>query len=143
MKTFSAKKETAQHNWFVVDAAGQTLGRLSAAIAHRLRGKHKPEYTPHVDTGDYIVVINAEKVAVTGTKGTTKLYYSHSQYPGGLRTRSFNEIVGGRTPEDAIKLAVKGMVPRTPLGRDMMRKLKVYAGDQHPHTAQQPAQLTL
>lgn len=143
MKTFSAKKETAQHNWFVVDAAGKTLGRLSAAIAHHLRGKHKPEYTPHVDTGDYIVVINAEKVAVTGTKGTTKLYRSHSQYPGGLRTRSFNEVIGGTTPEEAIKLAVKGMIPRTPLGRDMMRKLKVYAGDQHPHTAQQPAQLTL
>jgi large subunit ribosomal protein L13 len=143
MKTISANKETAQHDWFVVDAAGQTLGRLSAAIAHRLRGKHKPEYTPHVDTGDYIVVINAEKVAVTGTKGKTKLYHSHSQYPGGLRTRSFNEIVGGTNPEEAIKLAVKGMVPRTSLGRDMMRKLKVYAGDQHPHTAQQPAPLTL
>jgi large subunit ribosomal protein L13 len=142
MKTFSAKKETAQHSWFVVDAAGQTLGRLSASIAHYLRGKHKPEYTPHVDTGDYIIVINAEKVAVTGTKGRTKLYYSHSQYPGGLRTRSFNEIVGGGTPEDAIKLAVKGMVPRTPLGRDMMSKLKVYAGEQHPHAAQQPAPLT-
>lgn len=143
MKTFSAKKETAQHNWFVVDAAGQTLGRLSAAIAARLRGKHKAEYTPHVDTGDYIVVINAEKVAVTGTKGRTKLYRAHSQYPGGLRTRSFNEIVGGNTPEEAIKLAVKGMIPRTPLGRDMMRKLKVYAGDQHPHAAQQPAPITL
>jgi len=142
MKTFSAKKETAQHNWFVVDAAGQTLGRLSAAIAHHLRGKHKAEYTPHVDTGDYIVVINAEKVAVTGTKGRTKLYRSHSQYPGGLRTRSFNEVIGGPTPEEAIKLAVKGMIPRTPLGRDMMRKLKVYAGDQHPHVAQQPVQIT-
>jgi large subunit ribosomal protein L13 len=143
MKTFSAKKETTQHQWFVVDAAGKTLGRLSADIAHYLRGKHKPEYTPHVDTGDYIVVINAEKVAVTGTKGITKLYRSHSQYPGGLRTRSFNEVIGGTTPEEAIKLAVKGMIPRTPLGRDMMRKLKVYAGEQHPHTAQQPAQLTL
>ena len=143
MKTFSAKKETAPHNWFVVDAAGQTLGRLSAAIAHHLRGKHKAEFTPHVDTGDYIVVINAEKVAVTGTKGRTKLYRSHSQYPGGLRTRSFNEVIGGATPEEAIKLAVKGMIPRTPLGRDIMRKLKVYAGDQHPHIAQQPVQITL
>lgn len=143
MKTYSAKKETAQHNWFVVDAAGQTLGRLSAAIAHRLRGKHKPEYTAHVDTGDYIVVINAEKVAVTGNKAQSKMYYRHSQHPGGLRSRSFTDIVTGGTPEDAIKLAVKGMVPRTPLGRDMMRKLKVYAGEQHPHSAQQPAPLTL
>lgn len=141
MKTFSAKKETAQHDWFVVDAAGQTLGRLSAAIAHRLRGKHKPEYTAHVDTGDYIVVINAEKVAVTGTKGKNKMYYRHSQYPGGLTSQSFNEMIG-RAPEEVIKLAVKGMVPRTPLGRDMMRKLKVYAGEQHPHGAQMPAQLT-
>ena len=142
MKTYSARKETAQHNWYVVDAAGQTLGRLSAEIAHRLRGKHKPEYTAHVDTGDYIVVINAEKVKVTGTKARTKMYHSHSQYPGGLRSRSFSEVVGGSTPEEAIKIAVKGMVPRTPLGRDMMRKLKVYAGDQHPHAAQQPVQLT-
>ncbi|HHX82301.1 MAG TPA: 50S ribosomal protein L13 [Pseudomonadaceae bacterium] len=143
MKTYSAKKETAQHNWFVVDAAGQTLGRLSAAIAHRLRGKHKPEYTAHVDTGDYIVVINAEKVAVTGNKARAKMYYSHSQHPGGLRSRSFTDVITGGTPEEAIKLAVKGMVPRTPLGRDMMRKLKVYAGEQHPHSAQQPAPLTL
>lgn len=142
MKTFSAKKETAQHNWFVVDAAGQTLGRLSAEIAHRLRGKHKPEYTAHVDTGDYIVVINAEKVTVTGTKARTKIYHRHSTYSGGHKSRTFSEVVSGNTPEDAIYLAVKGMVPRTPLGRDMMRKLKIYAGEQHPHAAQQPAQLT-
>jgi large subunit ribosomal protein L13 len=142
MKTFSAKKETAQHDWYVVDATGKTLGRLSAAIATRLRGKHKPEYTPHVDTGDYIVVINAEKVAVTGTKGRDKKYHAHSQYPGGLRTRSFNEMIEG-SPEEVIRLAVKGMIPRTPLGRDMMRKLKIYAGDVHPHSAQQPAQLSL
>jgi large subunit ribosomal protein L13 len=142
MKTFSAKKETAQHNWFVVDAAGQTLGRLSAEIAHRLRGKHKPEYTAHVDTGDYIVVINAEKVTVTGTKAKTKIYHRHSTYSGGHKSRTFNEVVTGNTPEDAIYIAVKGMVPRTPLGRDMMRKLKIYAGTQHPHAAQQPAQLT-
>jgi large subunit ribosomal protein L13 len=142
MKTFSAKKETAQHDWFVVDAAGKTLGRLSAAIAHRLRGKHKPEYTSHVDTGDYIVVINAAKITVTGTKAKSKIYHTHSQYPGGLRSLSFNEMLD-RAPEEVIKLAVKGMVPRTPLGRDMMRKLKVYAGEQHPHAAQLPAQLTL
>src|SRR5690554_1193369 len=143
MKTYSAKPKAVPQDWYVVDAAGKTLGRLSAEIAHRLRGKHKPEYTPHVDTGDYIVVINAEKVAVTGTKAQTKLYHAHSQYPGGLRTRSFSEVVNGSTPEEAIKLAAKGMIPRTPLGRDMMRKLKVYAGDQHPHAAQQPTQLTL
>jgi len=143
MKTFTAKPETVKRDWYVVDAAGKTLGRLATEIASRLRGKHKPEYTPHVDTGDYIVVVNAEKVKVTGTKGRTKLYHQHSQYPGGLRTRSFDEVVGGSTPEEAIKLAVKGMVPRTPLGRDMMRKLKVYAGEQHPHAAQQPVQLTL
>ena len=142
MKTFTAKKESVQHDWFVVDAAGKTLGRLSAAIAHRLRGKHKAEFTTNVDTGDYIVVINAEKVAVTGTKGKTKLYHTHSQFPGGLKTLSFNEMIA-RTPEEVIKLAVKGMIPRTPLGRDMMRKLKIYSGDQHPHGAQQPAQLTL
>jgi large subunit ribosomal protein L13 len=142
MKTFSAKKETAQHDWYVVDATGKTLGRLSAAIATRLRGKHKPEYTPHVDTGDYIVVINAEKVAVTGTKGIDKKYHAHSQYPGGLRTRTFNEMIEG-SPEEVIRLAVKGMIPRTPLGRDMMRKLKIYAGEVHPHGAQQPAQLSL
>lgn len=141
MKTFTAKKESVQHDWFVVDAAGQTLGRLSASIAHRLRGKHKPEFTTNVDTGDYIVVINAEKVAVTGTKGKTKLYQTHSQYPGGLKTLTFNELIA-RTPEEAIKLAVKGMIPRSPLGRDMMRKLKIYAGGQHPHSAQQPAQLS-
>jgi large subunit ribosomal protein L13 len=142
MKTFTAKKESVQHDWFVVDAAGKTLGRLSAAIAHRLRGKHKAEYTTNVDTGDYIVVINAEKIAVTGTKARTKLYHTHSQYPGGLKSLSFNEMIA-RAPEEVIKLAVKGMIPRNPLGRDMMRKLKVYAGDQHPHSAQQPAQLTL
>jgi len=141
MKTYSAKKETAEHNWFVVDAAGQTLGRLSAAIAHRLRGKHKPEYTSHVDTGDYIVVINAEKVAVTGTKETTKIYHRHSPYSGGHKSATFKEMIQ-RSPEEVIRIAVKGMVPRTPLGRDMMSKLKVYAGTQHPHTAQQPAQLT-
>lgn len=142
MKTFSAKNETAEHNWFVVDATGKTLGRLCAALAHRLRGKHKPEYTSHVDTGDYLVVINADKITVTGTKGKTKLYHTHSQYPGALKTRSFNEMMA-KSPEEVIKLAVKGMIPRTPLGRDMMRKLKVYVGDQHPHTAQQPAQLAL
>ena len=142
MKTYSARKETAQHNWYVVDATGKTLGRLAASIATRLRGKHKPEYTAHVDTGDYIVVVNAEKVAVTGNKSVAKMYHAHSQYPGGLRSTSFNEMIE-RAPEEVIRLAVKGMIPRTPLGRDMMRKLKVYAGEAHPHGAQQPAQLSL
>jgi large subunit ribosomal protein L13 len=142
MKTFSARNETTQHDWFVVDASGKTLGRLAAAIAHRLRGKHKPEYTSHVDTGDYIVVVNVDKIEVTGTKGRTKLYHTHSQYPGGLKIQSFNEKMA-KAPEEVLKLAVKGMIPRTPLGRDMMRKLKVYAGTEHPHTAQQPAPLAL
>lgn len=142
MKTISMNRETAQNDWFVIDAEGQTLGRVAAEIAHRLRGKHKPEYTPHVDTGDYIVVVNAEKISVTGKKATDKLYQRHSGYPGGLRTRNFNEMIE-KSPEEVIKLAVKGMMPRTPLGRAMLKKLKVYAGAQHPHGAQNPAQLKL
>ena len=142
MRTISANKETAQHDWYVIDAEGKTLGRMATEIAHRLRGKHKAEYTPHVDTGDYIVVVNAEKVAVTGKKATDKMYYRHTGYPGGLKTRSFNEMIE-KAPEDVIKLAVKGMLPRTPLGRAMMRKLKIYTGAQHPHGAQNPAELNL
>jgi large subunit ribosomal protein L13 len=142
MKTFSAKNETAQHNWYVVDAADKTLGRLAAAIAHRLRGKHKPEFTSHVDTGDYIVVINAGKIRVTGTKNKTKMYYHHTGFTGGIKSASFDEMMA-KSPEEVLKIAVKGMITRNPLGRDMMRKLKVYAGDQHPHAAQQPAALTL
>ncbi|MFZ8927861.1 MAG: 50S ribosomal protein L13 [Gammaproteobacteria bacterium] len=142
MKTISMNKETAENNWYVIDAEGKTLGRMAAEIAHRLRGKHKPEYTPHVDTGDYIVVVNAEKVSVTGKKTTDKLYHRHSGYPGGLKTRTFNEMVE-KAPEDIITLAVKGMMPRTPLGRSMLRKLKVYAGTEHPHGAQNPAELNL
>ena len=142
MKTISANKETAQNDWYVVDAEGKILGRMAAEIAHRLRGKHKAEYTPHVDTGDYIVVVNAEKVAVTGNKATDKKYYRHTGYPGGLQTRSFNEMIE-KAPEDVIKLAVKGMLPRTPLGRTMMKKLKIYTGNEHPHGAQNPAQLNI
>ena len=142
MKTISMNKETAEKHWYVIDAEGKTLGRMAAEIAHRLRGKHKPEYTPHVDTGDYIVVVNAEKVRVTGKKTTDKLYHRHSGYPGGLKTRTFNEMVE-KAPEDIITLAVKGMMPRTPLGRAMLRKLKVYAGTEHPHGAQNPAELNL
>lgn len=142
MKTLSANKETAQNNWVIIDAEGQTLGRMSAEIAHRLRGKHKPEYTAHVDTGDYVVVVNAEKVRVTGNKANAKLYQHHTQFPGGLKTRSFNEMIATQ-PEEVIRLAVKGMLPKTPLGRAMFRKLKVYAGTEHPHGAQQPTQLNL
>ena len=142
MKTFNDNKETAQNDWYVVDADGKTLGRLSAEIARRLRGKHKPEFTPHVDTGDYIVVINAEKVHVTGKKATDKIYYRHTAFPGGLKSASFDKLIA-ETPTEVLRLAVKGMMPRNPLGRAMLRKLKIYAGGEHPHTAQQPAQLNL
>lgn len=142
MKTFSAKPQNVEHNWLLVDAEGQTLGRMATEIASRLRGKHKPEYTPHVDTGDFIVVINAEKVRVTGKKAKDKMYYSHSGYPGGLKTFSFEKLID-RSPERVLKLAVKGMLPRTPLGRAMFKKLKVYAGTEHPHAAQQPQALQL
>ena len=142
MKTFSAKAEDVNRDWFVVDAADKTLGRLASEIAHRLRGKHKAEYTPHVDTGDYIVVINAEKVRVTGNKTTDKMYPRHTGYPGGLKSMSFEKLID-RAPERAIQSAVKGMLPRNPLGRAMFKKLKVYAGDEHPHTAQQPQALNI
>ena len=126
----------------MVDAEGKTLGRLSTEIARRLRGKHKPEYTPHVDTGDYIVVVNAEKVRVTGNKASDKMYYRHSGYPGGIKSMSFKQLID-RAPERAIETAVKGMLPRNPLGREMYRKLKVYAGTEHPHAARQPMPLEL
>ncbi|MBN4053467.1 50S ribosomal protein L13 [Haliea sp. AH-315-K21] len=142
MRTISAKKETTQNDWVLINAEDQILGRMSTEIARRLRGKHKAEYTAHVDTGDYIVVVNAEKVRVTGKKATDKKYYRHSGYPGALKTQSFNELIA-RNPEEVIRLAVKGMLPNTPLGRAMFRKLKVYAGTEHPHTAQQPTQLNL
>lgn len=142
MKTISANNETVQRDWYIIDAEGQTLGRMASAIAHRLRGKHKPEFTPHVDTGDYIVVINAEKVRVTGKKATDKMYHHHTGYPGGLKSISFNKLVI-KAPERTIQIAVKGMLPRGPLGRAMFKKLKVYAGNEHPHTAQQPQELKL
>ena len=142
MKTISANNETAQNDWYVIDAEGKTLGRMAAEIAHRLRGKHKAEFTPHVDTGDYIVVVNAEKVHVTGKKATDKMYHHHTQFPGGLKSFNFNQMIE-RHPEEVVRLAVKGMMPRTPLGRSMLKKLKVYAGGQHPHGAQNPAQLNL
>jgi large subunit ribosomal protein L13 len=142
MKTMSTKPGDVVRDWYVVDAAGKTLGRLATEIARRLRGKHKPEYTPHVDTGDYIVVINAEKVHVTGNKARGKMYYRHTGYPGGLRSMTFNKMVE-HAPERTIELAVKGMLPKNPLGRAMYSKLKVYAGAKHTHAAQQPQLLNL
>ena len=142
MKTYSAKPDSVMQDWFVVDADGKTLGRLAAEIAQRLRGKHKPEYTPHVDTGDYIVVLNADKVRVSGNKSKQKMYYSHSGYPGGLKSISFEKL-RDKAPERVIETAVKGMLPKNPLGRAMFRKLKVYAGSEHPHTAQQPQVLDI
>jgi large subunit ribosomal protein L13 len=142
MKTFSAKAGEVNHDWFVVDAADKTLGRLASQIAHHLRGKHKPEYTPHVDTGDYIVVINAEKIRVTGAKAKDKLYHHHTGYPGGIKSISFEKLID-KAPERVIQGAVKGMLPRNPLGRAMFKKLKVYAGTEHPHAAQQPQVLNV
>jgi len=142
MKTFVAKPESVQRDWYVVDAEGKTLGRLASEIASRLRGKHKPEYTPHADAGDYIIVINAEKVTVTGRKTKDKMYYRHSEFPGGLKSMSFEKLIAHK-PEMVIELAVKGMLPKGPLGRAMYRKLKVYAGADHNHAAQQPQVLDI
>jgi large subunit ribosomal protein L13 len=140
MKTFSAKPAEVRRDWFVVDATGQTLGRLSTEIARRLRGKHKPEYTPHVDTGDYIVVINAEKVRVTGNKREDKIYHRHTGYIGNLKSVSLDELLKTH-PERVIENSVKGMLPRGPLGRKMLGKLRVYKGSEHDHAAQQPIPL--
>ncbi|QEQ96008.1 50S ribosomal protein L13 [Neptunomonas concharum] len=140
MTTFVAKPAEVKRDWYVIDAEGKTLGRMATEIARRLRGKHKPEYTPHVDTGDYIVVVNAEKVNVTGNKRKDKMYYRHSGFPGGLKQANF-EIMINNKPTEVIELAVKGMLPKGPLGRAMYTKLKVYAGSEHPHAAQQPQEL--
>ena len=137
MKTYVAKPSTIKRDWLVVDAAGMTLGRLATEIALRLRGKHKPEYTPFMDTGDYIIVINASKVKVTGNKATDKMYYHHTGFPGGIKSESFEKLIA-RKPEQVIETAVRGMLPKGPLGRAMFRKLKVYAGETHEHAAQQP-----
>jgi large subunit ribosomal protein L13 len=138
MKTYQAKAtDRPEREWFVVDADGKTLGRLATQIADMLRGKRKPEYTPHCDTGDFVVVVNAEKIAVTGKKRTDKIYYRHSGYPGGLRSRTLNEMLE-RRPEEVIRKAVAGMLPRNKLARQQIKKLKVYAGPDHPHAAQQP-----
>lgn len=142
MKTYVAKPESVQRDWFVIDADGKTLGRMATEIARRLRGKHKAEYTPHVDTGDYIVVVNCEKVAVTGNKAKNKIYYSHTGFPGGIKEINFEKLIA-KKPEMVLEKAVKGMLPRGPLGREMFRKLKVYAGPEHKHTAQQPQVLDI
>lgn len=142
MKTFTAKKETVERDWYLVDAGGKTLGRLATELARRLRGKHKPEYTPHVDTGDYLIVINAEKVSVTGKKRKDKIYYRHTGYVGGIKQTTFEEMIA-RHPERVIEIAVKGMLPKGPLGRAMYRKLKVYKGATHHHMAQQPKVLNI
>jgi len=137
MKTYVATPANRQRDWFVVDAEGRTLGRLATQIADALRGKRKPEYTPHIDTGDFVIVVNAEKIRVTGDKLHQKVYYRHSGYPGGIRSRTLEEMLA-RRPEEVIRKAVKGMLPRNRLGRAQLRKLKVYAGPDHPHQAQQP-----
>lgn len=142
MKTISANPATVKRDWYLIDAQGKTLGRLAVEIARRLRGKHKPEYTPHVDTGDHIVVINAKDVRVTGNKVKDKRYYRHTGYPGGLKSISFGDMIN-KAPERTIFFAVKGMLPKGPLGRAMFKKLKVYPGAEHPHAAQQPQELTL
>ena len=142
MKTFSAKSEEVTRDWYVVDASGKTLGRLATEVARRLRGKHKPEYTPHVDTGDYIVIVNAEKIQVTGRKAEDKMYHHHTGYIGNLKSINFSKLLA-RKPERIIETAVKGMLPKNPLGRAMYRKLKVYAGPNHNHAAQQPKSLEI
>ena len=142
MKTLSAKPAEVQHDWYVVDASGKTLGRLATEIARRLRGKHKTSYTPHVDTGDYIVVINAEEITVTGKKAQDKKYYRHTGFPGGIRETNFEKLIAHK-PETVLEKAVKGMLPKGPLGYAMIKKMKVYAGSVHPHTAQQPQVLDI
>ena len=142
MKTFSAKPHEVKREWYLIDASDKVLGRLAVDIAKRLRGKHKAEFTPHVDTGDYIVVINAEKIRVTGRKPESKIYYRHSGYPGGLYSTSFAKL-HARHPDRVLKLAVKGMLPKGPLGYAMLKKMKVYSGVSHPHEAQQPKTLEI
>jgi len=142
MKTFSAKAHEVTREWFVIDAQDKVLGRVASEVAHRLRGKHKPEFTPHVDTGDFIIVVNAAKLRVTGNKGLQKKYFRHSGYPGGIYETNFDKMQA-RFPGRALEKAVKGMLPKGPLGYAMIKKLKVYAGDTHPHSAQQPKPLSI
>jgi len=142
MKTYVAKATDRQRDWLIVDAEGQTLGRLATRIADALRGKRKPEYTPHVDTGDFVIVVNAERIHVTGDKRKSKIYWRHSGYPGGIKSRTLEEMLD-RRPEEVIRKAVKGMLPRNRLARRQITKLKVYAGPDHPHQAQQPQQMEI
>ena len=142
MKTVSASPATVQHDWYLIDAEGQILGRMASQIANRLRGKHKPEFTPHVDTGDYIVVINADRIRVTGNKAGQKMYHRHSGYPGGLKSISYKNFME-KDPERVLRLAVRGMMPKNRLSRAMLNKLKIYTGSEHPHSAQQPKTLVL
>jgi large subunit ribosomal protein L13 len=142
MRTISANAATTEHRWYLVDASGKTLGRLAAAIASRLRGKHKPIFTPHVDTGDYVIVVNAEKIRVTGRKLADKIYYQHTGYIGNMKAEPLGKLLA-RAPERVLELAVKGMLPRGPLGRQMFKKLRVVRGTEHPHQAQQPTPIEL
>lgn len=142
MKTYSARPADVVRDWFVIDASDVVLGRLASQIAHRLRGKHKPIFTPHIDTGDFIVVVNVDKMKVTGQKAEQKMYHRHSGYPGGIYSTTYQKLQG-RFPGRALELAVKGMLPKGPLGYAMLKKLKVYAGASHPHSAQQPKMLTV
>jgi len=142
MKTYCAKPAEVQHGWYLVDAQNKVLGRLATRIAQRLRGKHRPEYTPHVDTGDYIVVVNADKLRVTGKKAQQKKYYRHTGYPGGIRETTF-AVLHAKHPDRVLQKAVKGMLPKGPLGNAMLKKLKIYAGEGHPHSAQRPEALEL
>ena len=142
MKTYVATPTDRERDWYVVDATGKTLGRLATQIAEHLRGKRKPTYTPHIDVGDFVIVVNAEKISVTGAKRTEKLYYRHSGYPGGLRSRTLNEMLE-RRPEEVLRLAVKGMLPKNRLARKQLTKLKIYAGPDHPHEAQKPKSLEI
>lgn len=142
MKTYTAKPESVKRDWYVIDASGKVLGRLATEVARRLRGKHKPEYTPHIDTGDYVVVVNASKLRVTGRKAENKKYYRHTGFPGGIKETNFAKLHATR-PERVLQRAVKGMLPKGPLGYAMLRKLKIYAGDKHPHSAQQPKALEI
>ena len=142
MKTYFASNQTIERKWHLVDASGKVLGRLASQIAMCLRGKLKPEFTPHADAGDYVVVINAGEIKVTGQKAKNKMYYRHTQYPGGIKEMSFEKMMD-KKPEDVLKIAVKGMLPKNPLGRAMLSKLKIYAGNEHPHIAQQPTEINL
>lgn len=137
MKTYSAKPQEVERKWYLIDAEGKTLGRLASLVANILRGKHKPQFTPHIDTGDFVIILNAEKIRVSGKKETDKKYYRHSGYPGGLKITTFKEMMA-KNPTQALEKAVKGMLPHNTLGQEQFNKLKVYAGNEHPHAAQQP-----